>query len=441
MIKEDDLVTLRGFPAGQNTVAPETALPEGSLRRALNVDLDDGGKVYRRPGRTLTLAATAPHSLWSDGEAVYYVSGTELLRGVSLSSPPTVIATVSADLPVSFCKVNEVPYWSNGVESGRILSGVSEPWSVPTPPWQPAATAVSTGGMPAGRYQVAITFARRGEEGGAIQPTILSVPAGGGIDLSAIPQNPAADSVRVYLSTPDGDQLYFHSYIPAATTTASLVHKNLGKPLATLFLDEMPAGRIVRHKHGRLWVANSNILACSEALRYGLTNPGKHFFLFPADITVLEPVDDGAYVVADKTYFLGGTSPEAMTQRVVLDATGVFGTGMTLAAHRTGLQATGELAYWVGSIGPVLGLPGGQVMGLTKDRAYDVLAESGASLYRERAGRYGAIRQVVSALRQPVIGVGDELGYKLMRNDVTVQSIGVGDDVESEIIRNGVTVQ
>src|SRR3546814_18967555 len=66
-------------------------------------------------------------------------------------------------------------YWSNGQVRGFVLADKSiYPWGIDTPPIQPLLQTTATGGLDAGRYQVAITWMRdingdAGEESGALQ--------------------------------------------------------------------------------------------------------------------------------------------------------------------------------------------------------------------------------------------------------------------------------
>ncbi|HFB07033.1 MAG TPA: hypothetical protein ENJ92_01170, partial [Chloroflexi bacterium] len=76
MIK--DTIPLGKFPAGKNDVAKETALPEGALREALNVDIDDAGNIRLREGFEKVYSGTNVRSLhkryFAEGDKLKYLN-------------------------------------------------------------------------------------------------------------------------------------------------------------------------------------------------------------------------------------------------------------------------------------------------------------------------------------------------------------------------------
>ena len=427
MLEDQALVTLLGetqegrvgFARGKDTVSPEAALPAGSLREAKNVDLDRAGRVRRRPGFTRRYAGSGIHSLWGDGARVLFVEGGALKRLLPDWSAKTLHTGLAPDRLLSYEAVNGEVWWSNGEASGRVgADDAVRPWGVPAPSGQPLLAPLTYGGLDAGTYQVAVTFARAdGEESGTGLAAVVDVPQGGGIALSAIPQG-AADRIRLYASPPNGEALLLHGELPMGTTAVVLARTIRGRRLETQFSEPLPAGQIVRHANGRLWVAVERVLCCSLAFRYALYRPHQDYFLFPARITVLEPVADGLFVVADATYFLAGAAPEQMALRTVDDAGAVEGTAVRIQARHVGVEAPGEVAYWLGTRGAVLGLPGGGLKPVTEDRVALPAYAAGATFFREREG----IRQLVTTVREP----GPSSGF------------GVTDAVTVEVRRNGV---
>lgn len=90
--------------------------------KSVNCDNDPEGRVRRRKGKTLSVACT-PSSGWSpDGITAYLVDGTALktFNGTALSAS---LATVTANLPMAFCQVNDIIVFSNGSEFGIIENG------------------------------------------------------------------------------------------------------------------------------------------------------------------------------------------------------------------------------------------------------------------------------------------------------------------------------
>lgn len=410
-----------GFVLGYDNVAPETAMPAGALREAENVDLDKAGRVRRRPGLTLRYSGSGIHSLWSGGGRTLFVEEGSLKELGAGWTASALVSGLSVGSMVSYQEVAGQIWWTNGSQSGRISAdGTVGAWAVPNPNGQPTLSVrTGLGGMAAGRYQVAVTFLSTDwEESGTGLAAQIDVAAGDGITLSNIPQGDAA-LVRIYLTPPNGDAFYHYRDLAMGVTSTHIGKATLGRRLETQFAEPIPPGQIVRFYSSRMWVASGAVLWHSLAFRYGLHQPEKDFFYFPSRITVLQPVDDGIYVVADKTYFLSGKVPGQMQLTDVSGATGVEGTGVSVEAKHFALEdAKGEVAFWFSSHGAQLGLPGGSVNSVMEDRAVVPLYEEGSALFRERNG----IRQVVTTVKRP----GDTSGFAAV------------DSAVAEVVRNGV---
>lgn len=410
-----------GFVLGYDNVNPETAMPAGALREAENVDLDKSGRVRRRPGLTLRYTGSGIHSLWAGAGRTLFAEGGALKQLGSGWTATTLATGLSSSAMVSYQDVAGQVWWTNGSQSGRITAdGAAGSWAVPNPNGQPTLSVrTGLGGLAAGRYQVAVTFLSADwEESGTGLAAVVDVAQGDGITLSNIPQGDAA-LVRIYMTPPNGDAFYHYRDLAMGVTSTHIGKATLGRRLETQFAEPLPPGQIVRFYNSRMWVASGSVLWHSLAFRYGLHQPEKDFFYFPSRITVLEPVDDGIYVVADKTYFLAGGTPGQMQLSGISDATGVEGTGLRVQAKHFALEDTkDEVAFWFGSRGAQLGLPGGALKAVMEDRAVVPLYEEGAALFRERNG----IRQVVTTVKRP----GDTSAFAAV------------DSAVAEVVRNGV---
>jgi hypothetical protein len=111
------------------------------LSAAVNVDIDETGRVSRRKGYSLLRNDSNCHSLWSAGEDCFYVSGESLYRLNRDWTRVGIRSGLTPGLRVSFCKPFDKVYYSNGVENGYILRNVSytwvgEPYVGPTTVWQ-----------------------------------------------------------------------------------------------------------------------------------------------------------------------------------------------------------------------------------------------------------------------------------------------------------------
>lgn len=100
------------------------------LAMAVNVDIDDTGRVSRRKGYT-QLRAEECHSIWStsDGLKTFYVSGGSLYR-LSVEGTRTGLRSgLTAGQRMSYCQPSGAEiYYSNGFENGKIVDDVSYSW-------------------------------------------------------------------------------------------------------------------------------------------------------------------------------------------------------------------------------------------------------------------------------------------------------------------------
>ena len=103
---------------------PKTGVTD--LAAAVNVDIDDTGRISRRKGFTKVKTADC-HSLFCDGGECVYASGTSLyILGSDYTSRS--VATVTEGAKLSYAQVNDVLFYTNGYEKGLIRDGVADDW-------------------------------------------------------------------------------------------------------------------------------------------------------------------------------------------------------------------------------------------------------------------------------------------------------------------------
>lgn len=424
------------WPAGIDNLNAETALTRSedgkrviALREAVNVDIPRGGWPRRRDGFGLAIAGTRMHSLWHCGHFPFllYADGAEQFAWAG--TDPFVVRSGLASRDISYAIPNDKVFCTNAAENWCVRAdGSLGAWGMESPIGQPDVTAASDGGLDAGVYQVAITYLDgAGEESGTGLATTVDVAQGGGILLSSIPQpqSPDVARIRVYRSPTNGDVLYAARDVAVGQTIATIGVGELGRPLATQFLDPLPPGHLVRYLGGRLYVARGNEMRWSEALRYGLTHIAKNVRRIGENIDMMEPVGEGSdgagLFVADhkRTYWIDGTNPGAQGMRIAYAYGAVRGTGVVVPGNVFGLETTMPVAYWLAKSGVAcVGLPGGQVMPLRENQVVAPNADSGASLLREQNG----IRSIVTALRgaQPQgMAIGDRVSGRVHRYGIS----------------------
>lgn len=335
------------------------------LRSAENIDITSGGLLRRRSGFSLSIAGDA-HSIWSDKLDAYCVLNGELVHINHRTLARTTVAAAVGSNRISYDRLPDgMVYWTNGTRIGRLQGTAARALVTPTPNPVPIATATS-GGLPAGRYQVCFTALSADGESASTEPVQINLPSGGGIAFSGL-----TGSTLVYATGPDGEvfnEVHGGNYLSLGNT---------GAPCDTFMQDTMPAGSALAHHKGSLLVARGRWLYISNAYRYGLFDLRRGFVPFPADISVVQPCEDGVYVCADKTYWIPG-DPLATTPIVVLPYGALPGSAVFDAREQT--------AYWQGEQGAVIAKPGGAITVPQDDALTFTTATTGCTWLREQLG-------------------------------------------------------
>lgn len=107
---------------------PETGMQE--LAEAVNVDIDQTGRVSRRKGMRKILTKTAPHSFWNiqNQQACYFVSEGTLYR----MTPGNIVGLKTGldNGSACYCEVGIDVYFNNGTDLGKLKEGHAwEDWA------------------------------------------------------------------------------------------------------------------------------------------------------------------------------------------------------------------------------------------------------------------------------------------------------------------------
>lgn len=350
--------TIGPWPLGIDNRSRDTAIPDGSLRSAVNVLIDTDGSIESAQMPRLAVPLTGAHSLWTSasGES-YCVHGSNLCRA-TISGLQTVAQLAGPD-PVSFCDLNGKVIFSSRLQIAAVDGDGLADIALPTP--SIIARAINRGGLNPGRYGVAISLRKGMDESGTSSMLMLDVPAGGGIEIDM----PAADAdaVSVYRTDANGGELYRAVDGPVGMAGYLVGVGALGAMPATRFLEPLPGGHIVAAWMGRLLVARGRNLIYSSPLRYGLHNPTTNFVQFASQLRMVLPVNDGVYLADSKhCYFLKGTAPEAWQVITLESAPPPAGAGFVLDGSNFDQIPAVPVACWISEKGFALGLPDGQVV-------------------------------------------------------------------------------
>jgi hypothetical protein len=421
------------FGLGIDQLSPDTALlydnksKQSAARRAVNVDITDSGNLRLRKGAELVTSGVNVHSLGGNEQVTLYVDNGTLYRLNSDETSTPLRSGLSPSRLMAYETVNEELYFSNNEILEKLVSGQVNKVGVELPAGQPTL-GLADGALAAGDYQVAITYVNASrEESGTGRAAKISLPSGGAIALSNIPQPVSAEVevIRIYVSAPNGEKLYYAATIPVGMTSTEVDTFHMGRMLVTQFCQPTPPGHILRYYHGRLYVASDNLIFYSDPQVYGRCKISSNFMNLASRVTMIEPVETGLYVsTSTEVFFVSGDDPtKGLGLQRVSDTPAVEGSSMVVKPEVLGIDGiTGstQVALWFTNAGWVVGLPDGNARFLTRDRMALPEYSQATSLLRMVDG----MSQLITIPR----GNGQDA------------SAFASDSLEAEIVRNGVIV-
>lgn len=397
------------FQGLRNNVSAE-AFGRGDLVTALNCDIDDSLGISRRKGYSAVKTSAIDRSLFASGATCLGV-GSDTLKQVNADYSTTVLRTgLTATRPLSYAAVGERIYWSNGIDLGCVQNGANRTWglALPAAPY----AAASSGSLPAGKYQIAVTYLRSdGQESGAARAGTIELTGAatvwatgvsntGGIALSNIPvsSDPTVTIKVIYMTSAGGKTLYRAGVVANATTTFSIMAPlRLVSPLLTQFLSAPPAGEFIGYFNGWMLVAKGDRLYPSEPYAPELFDFRKSI-PFTDRITMVAPVKDGVWIGTDsQVIWIAGESPEKWDFKVAAEYGVIRGTVTFNDSELIGDGSAGgeRVAFFATKRGLRAGHLGGRLLNLDRDRFAYPIQERGAGIVR----RYRGIAQFLVTLQ------------------------------------------
>ena len=343
--------------------------PNIELVEAVNVDIDNSMSPSRRPGQTMQLAGAA-HSIWAEGGTCLFVQGdTMYTLGMDLA-PVAVAAGLGTD-PVSYVKVNDRVYHSNGTVTGVLDEGRVRSWGIPLGDIKFGARPAQ-GDMPAGTYLVAMTFIRSdGQESGAGLAQTVVLPDAGGIDVRwDVPQDMDIAHCALYVSQPNGATPMRAMFMNVELAAFVYVGGARNLPLATQWLDAPPAGQVLAAYKGQVYIGAGEFVYATTPFSFEHCDLRDYQAVDGSRITMIAPVETGLFVGTEKgLYFMAGAPFSEASMVKKMNAAVVPGT-MCLA---DGQAVTGEaemsgmvVALFSTADGIVMGTPDGSLTNLTR---------------------------------------------------------------------------
>jgi len=359
---------------GINNRLPDFALgtDKGSwLRDAVNVDIDNAGRVRRRKEVALIQAMSNADSLYLTSATAGYLRRGAAIYAITLPTyTETLFKVLTTAAPLSWAEYAGSLYYSNGTDSGRIDAGVWYPWGLATPS-APSCTNIP-GAVYAGAYQVSVSYSNNvtGEEGGVSASTSQSLSAAGGIRITLPGASTGATHVNVYFSTVNGSiPMWIGSYAIGTATVDVVAEPTRLRESGGRLEYPLPAGTQIFVANGLLCSVDGNRINIGLPARPGYYVPidGRAraegapleygYITFPAPVDLAVPTQMGVYVAwGDVTQFFAGTSFAASEMvKDVLAYGAVPGTAFVVP------HMANPLVGWFGDHGIVLGDQQGQV--------------------------------------------------------------------------------
>jgi hypothetical protein len=250
---------------GLYTKVEAAHVPLGGLVRADNIDFDDPSNLVARSGYTTRIAGNFTDGYCTRDQQRAYVADGNAIYRLNPDLTTTWLAALSSSAPIHWTEVNLATYAVNGTDFIVLEPNGARAWGLPVPA-KPLVTATD-GPLPAGRYQVALTYSDGyGRESGALDAVSCILSSPGGLFISGI-QNITGLTTNCYISSTNSGrdekapteegQLKFAFQTDQTTQAWRGPLGSLVIPLTTQFLQPpwASAGTIPAYWNDRLWLA------------------------------------------------------------------------------------------------------------------------------------------------------------------------------------------
>jgi hypothetical protein len=283
---------------------------------AVNGDITPQGKWRRRHGwKKLSSTGFVTAFSTRDFQRAYGVTAAGTLVRIWPDATLDVLASGLSTVQGDWVEVGSQVFYLNGTDYYVIMGSTARPWGIPVCP-QPTLRAAA-GNLPAGRYQVALTYmAADGREGGALAATTITLDDGSAIAVDDITQLPGYQ-VNVYVGSTDAHAAEGDSwksgmvYWATATTSTSVTWNGpittLVDPILTQFF--VPPGALGSAVgdfwRGRMWVGASypdraiSVVYGSEEMGLEWFDPQKAMLAVPGAVNMLASVPEALIVGTD----------------------------------------------------------------------------------------------------------------------------------------------
>jgi len=342
------------WPKGMTPGIPLKSIPEDSLLDAVNVDIDDAGKVRTRQGFHKVSNGNDCRSLFSFGGNLYWLQGTNLVKKTP-SGSSVVRGGYASDDRLSVAVGGGFTFVASdtfGVE--RMISGdvfrKAEPMNPVT-----LSLSQAAGSLDRGDYFVAVSYVDDyGIESAPTYRTYINAISGITVTFPAS-SDAGVVYARIYCTTANGSILYHHSDVAhnagSMTITSGV---GSGRTLAHENFYSMPSVEGLAFVRGRVVGYSGNTMFFAEPFMGSLlSQDGGLWVSFESDIVMMSAVEDGLYVGTDRMFFVSIGDDGMPSAREVAGYKPVKGTNVYDRDERA--------VYWWADDGLFMGKEGGVV--------------------------------------------------------------------------------
>lgn len=367
---------------------------------ATDVDIDNDGRFVRRGGVEAGTALSAGLSVFSGAGLLLVQDGGDIKTVDPADWSASILVTgLNPERRVVFHEHAAQVFWTNkevcgrivpqdGVAPYRVVSSVARNWGCTAP----EITAEPLGGLrassiQAGRYLITATFVdSSGIEHGAGKSQVAELATDQGLWITLPITDPAAVSVRIYISRPNNTGLFFATEAAPADFPFVLTDFEVSEePLRTQFLvPPLPADVLFSYR-GMLVLGVDEYLFPSYGVNAHLYEVSEVLETRPEPVLAGAGLDDGFWTVtANGAFWTTGTAPETWQTWRRNDLSFAAGSLVLDGGLIPKLETNKEVALFVSEHGLVAGLPGGVLVQLQQDRVHlDVTAARASIAYRE----------------------------------------------------------
>lgn len=386
-------VTISKFPGLQTTNDPFEVSYSG-LMKAENVDITRGQKVKRRPGMTRLLTIPGIRAAWADHPYMLITVADKLIQITPDMEQVTLRTGMTPTNQLHARHIRGDVYYSNGIDTGIVHEGAHRPLGI-QPPNRPTVTQAPFGAMAAGLYQVVYTYVTSyGLESGAPVAAVFELDtADRGLQITyTASTEPAVTAINIYISHPNGTELYLAKTVPNASATA--LHTEgpdfLKQHLRTQFKTPPPGFTGVEIYDGRMYYIVGNDVIASDPFAPEHITTGEAYLPFNKPVqTVAAGPDTGLFVgTTNATYHLKGGNLEQLE----LDTAAFYGTVAGSVAHMDSAllgegDSSGILPVWMSRKGLCVGMPDGVVFNVTQKSVVIPEGAVGTTMFRQKDGQ------------------------------------------------------